>query len=218
MVRDWRRNKLDLPRLLPRMTRDAVRPDWRQLFVGSNRALYAACRSIEVACATASQTAIRSAAASSWHLEKIDVGTVALLAATPRQLDVREDLQEVSVGVAEEEGAVAEDLVGGRGEQGDAVSDELVGALIDFGDGNLEGQLKRGTPVRRWRILRSEAWPGQGQGVVAHPIFDPTWRKLSEERQAEDVFVEATHRGHVTHEDDRVVDRPNGSKRRLPLH
>src|SRR5215469_17897232 len=103
----------------------------------------------------------------------------ALLAAS--SLDVREDLEEVSVGIAEEQGAVAEDLVGGRGEEGDALADEVGGALVDFGDGDLEGQLKRGTPVGRWRISRSEARLGQGQGVVAHPIFDPTWRELSEE-------------------------------------
>src|SRR5215470_3654296 len=140
------------------------------------------------------------------------------LGATTRQLDVCEDLQEVSVGIAEEQGAMAEDLVAGRGKKSDAVSDELVGVLVDFGDGNLEGQLKRGTPVGRWRILRSEAWPGQGQRVVAYPIFDPIWRELAEQRQAEDVFVEATHRGHVTHENNRVVDRSNGSESRLTRH
>src|SRR5215470_6722091 len=110
-----------------------------------------------------------------------NVVPVALRTATALRLDVREDLQEIAVGIAEEQGAVAEGLVGGRGEKGDALLNQLGGALVDFGDGHLEGQLKRGAPAGRWRILRSEAWPGEGQGVVAHPIFDPTWRELAEE-------------------------------------
>ena len=53
------------------------------------------------------------------------------------------------------------------------------GALIDSGSGNLECQLQRGAAIRRWSIGFSQARPGQGQGVVAHSIFDPAWRELS---------------------------------------
>ena len=78
---------------------------------------------------------------------------------TSRQLNVRKHLQQISIRITEEQRAMSKDLVSGRREQTDALPQEFVGALIDFGSGNLEGQLKRGAAVGRWSIYCSQAWP-----------------------------------------------------------
>jgi hypothetical protein len=58
-----------------------------------------------------------------------------------RLLDIRKHLQQVSIGIAEEQRAMSKDLVGWRREQIDALPHEFVGAPINLGSGNLEGQL-----------------------------------------------------------------------------
>jgi len=131
-------------------------------------------------------------------------------ASTPRQLDIREHLQQISIRITEEQRAMSKGLVSGRREQIDALPHEFVGALINFGSGNLECQLKRGAAVGRRNIGCCSARFGQGQGIVAHPIFDPTRRKLSQQSKTKDAFIEAAHGCHIARENDRVVDRPNG--------
>jgi hypothetical protein len=94
---------------------------------------------------------------------------------------------------------------------------KLTSALIDFGRSDLEGKLKRGAAGGRRRIHGRSARPRQGQRVVADPILDPARRELSHEREAKDIVLETTHRGHVTPEDDGVVDGSNGLKWRAPF-
>jgi hypothetical protein len=95
------------------------------------------------------------------------------------RLDLGKHLQQISVRVTKEQGAVSEGLVGGRREQSDALPHELVGALIDLESGHLECELKRGAAVGGWSICGSQARSRQGQRVVADSIFDPAGRKLS---------------------------------------
>jgi len=89
----------------------------------------------------------------------------------------------------------------------DALPNEFVGALIDFRRRDLEGELKRGAAGRRWWVLGRQARPGECQRIAADLVFEPTGRQFPRQREAQHALVEAAHRCHVAHEDDRVVDR-----------
>src|SRR5262249_46163503 len=117
---------------------------------------------------------------------------------------LREHLKVMSIRVTEEQRAMSEGLIRRRREQRHTLPHEFIGALIDFGHRNLECQLKRCAAIWRWSIFRGSAWLRQCQRVVSYPILDPNWRKLSQQRKAEDAFIEAAHRRHVAHEDDGI--------------
>jgi hypothetical protein len=103
---------------------------------------------------------------------------------------------------------VSKDVVSGWRRQLDALLYEFVGALINFGSGDLECWLKASAAVGRWDICRSSAWPRQGQCVVAHPLLDPTWRKLSYQSQAKNAFMEAAYRYHMAHRNEPYIRSP----------
>ena len=69
------------------------------------------------------------------------------LSACAADSDTLRTLQQISVGVAEEQRAMAERLIGRRRQQADAMADEFIGAGVDLGGQDLEGELERGAAV-----------------------------------------------------------------------
>ena len=98
-------------------------------------------------------------------------------------LNLRIHLQQIPVGIPEEQRAMPERLVGRRLEQIDAVPHQFVGAAIDVIDRNLERELQRSAACGRRRILRRPARPRQRKRVAADLIFDPSRRQLPRQRK-----------------------------------
>lgn len=73
---------------------------------------------------------------------RLFTGGVARMTCLVRKSEVCKYLQQISVRIAKEQGAMSKALIRRRGEQVDALTDKFVGASVNFGNGNPECQLK----------------------------------------------------------------------------
>ena len=123
--------------------------------------------------------------------------------------DLRKNLDDVAVGIAEEDGAVTERVIGERMRELDAPGFKHGCALHHQVRRDAERHLRRQRALRRRRIVEQPAARGQRQRIGPDAVLDPLVAQCALKRKLHHRSVEIAHRLHVAHEDDGIVDLPD---------